>query len=138
MDGAITMRAAIPLLAAVALLGGCSSGPPQQVNATAPSISFRVTDNNVAEADASASRYCQQYGTASRLVTVGSDGAGRVATYTCGAATAAQPLYTQPAYVGSGTSAPPVVVQCADTFHQDRPGGSQYYGPAVPGCPRSY
>lgn len=137
------MRAAIPLLAAVALLAGCSTAPPQQVNATAPSISFRVTDNNVAQADASASRYCQQYGTAARMLTIQADGAGRVATYTCGAATASQGVYqpgyvAQPAYVGSGTSVAPVVVQCADAFHQDRPGGSQYYGPVVPGCPRTY
>ncbi|MDB5411006.1 MAG: hypothetical protein JWL84_5918 [Rhodospirillales bacterium] len=127
------MRAAIPLVA-VALLAGCASPPPQQVNATAPSISFRVTDNNVAQADASARNYCAQYGMASRLVTVQPDSAGRVATYTCGSATAT----AQPAYVGSGSSSPPVVVQCADSFHQDRPGGSDYHGPAVPGCPPIY
>jgi len=33
---------------------------------------------------------------------------------------------------GYGSSAPPV--QCADIFHQDRPGGSDYHGPPVPGC----
>jgi hypothetical protein len=27
-------------------------------------------------------------------------------------------------------------VACADTLHQDRPGGTDYHGPAVPGCPR--
>jgi hypothetical protein len=27
-------------------------------------------------------------------------------------------------------------VQCADTLHQNRPGGTDYHGPAVPGCPR--
>jgi hypothetical protein len=27
-------------------------------------------------------------------------------------------------------------VQCADSLHQDRPGGSDYHGPPVPGCPR--
>jgi hypothetical protein len=133
------MRAAIPLAAAVALLAGCGTPPPQEVNATAPSISFRVTDNNVAQADANASRYCQQYNMSSRLVTVQPDSAGRVATYTCGSTTAAaQPTYVAPpAYVGSGTSSP-VVVQCADSFHQDRPGGRDYRGPAVPGCPPTY
>jgi hypothetical protein len=132
------MRAAIPLLA-VAMLVGCSTAPPQPVSATAPTISFRVTDNNMAQADASAGRYCQQYGMAGRLDTVQADGAGRVATYTCGSATVAQPGYVaQPAYVGSGSSTAPVVVQCADALHPDRPGGPQYYGPAVPGCPRTY
>lgn len=132
------MRAAIPLAAAVALLAGCASSPPQQVSATAPSISFRVTDNNVAQADANAARYCQQYGMASRLQNVQQDSTGRVATYTCGTSTAAQPVYVQPAYVGSGSSSPPVVVQCADALHQDRPGGRNYYGPPVPGCPPTY
>jgi hypothetical protein len=27
-------------------------------------------------------------------------------------------------------------VQCADALHQNRPGGSDYHGPAVAGCPR--
>lgn len=27
-------------------------------------------------------------------------------------------------------------VVCADPMHQDRPGGSDYHGPAVAGCPR--
>lgn len=27
-------------------------------------------------------------------------------------------------------------VKCADFFHQDRPGGSDYKGPPVPGCKR--
>jgi len=28
-------------------------------------------------------------------------------------------------------------VLCADTLHQNRPGGSDYHGPPVAGCPRS-
>lgn len=27
-------------------------------------------------------------------------------------------------------------VQCADLLHQDRPGGTDYRGPPVPGCPK--
>jgi hypothetical protein len=27
-------------------------------------------------------------------------------------------------------------VQCADALHQNRPGGTDYHGPAVPGCHR--
>ncbi|HZB93664.1 MAG TPA: hypothetical protein VE397_19600 [Stellaceae bacterium] len=27
-------------------------------------------------------------------------------------------------------------VRCADLLHQDRPGGSDYHGPPVPGCPK--
>jgi len=33
-------------------------------------------------------------------------------------------------------AAPVEPVQCADFFHQDRPGGSDYRGPPVPGCPQ--
>jgi hypothetical protein len=29
---------------------------------------------------------------------------------------------------------PPLPVKCADPLHQDRPGGSDYHGPPVPGC----
>jgi hypothetical protein len=29
------------------------------------------------------------------------------------------------------------VVQCADALHQNRPGGTDYHGPYVPGCARS-
>ena len=29
------------------------------------------------------------------------------------------------------------VVQCADFLHQDRPGGTDYHGPYVPGCSKS-
>jgi hypothetical protein len=32
--------------------------------------------------------------------------------------------------------AAPRRVQCADPLHQNRPGGTDYHGPAVPGCPR--
>ncbi len=32
-------------------------------------------------------------------------------------------------------AAPEPPVPCADWLHQDRPGGSDYHGPPVPGCP---
>lgn len=35
-----------------------------------------------------------------------------------------------------GSRPRPRRVACADTLHQDRPGGTDYHGPAVPGCPR--
>jgi hypothetical protein len=35
-------------------------------------------------------------------------------------------------------AAPPAVVRCADPLHQNRPGGSDYKGPPVPGCRRAY
>jgi hypothetical protein len=41
------------------------------------------------------------------------------------------PVYNGPTYNG-GSAAP--VVRCADPLHQDRPGGTDYRGPPVPGC----
>ena len=35
----------------------------------------------------------------------------------------------------SGSSVAPRI-ECADTFHQNRPGGSDYHGPRVAGCAR--
>jgi hypothetical protein len=32
----------------------------------------------------------------------------------------------------------PIIIQCADALHQNRPGGSDYTGPPVPMCPRIY
>ncbi|HZS83960.1 MAG TPA: hypothetical protein VFA50_13880 [Stellaceae bacterium] len=40
---------------------------------------------------------------------------------------------TAPRTRGYGSSVAPV--PCADFLHQDRPGGSDYHGPPVPGCP---
>jgi hypothetical protein len=33
---------------------------------------------------------------------------------------------------------PPLIIQCADFFHQNRPGGSDYKGPPTSLCPRAY
>lgn len=33
---------------------------------------------------------------------------------------------------------PPLPIKCADPLHQDRPGGSDYHGPPVPGCKRVF
>jgi hypothetical protein len=131
------MRVIIPLFATAALLAGCVvSNPPQQVSSTPPqqvsaTISYQVNDANHAQADSQAAAYCQQYGQVSILQTVQANANGRVATYTCGNSVAT----VQPAYAGSSTQ--PVVV-CADAFHQDRPGGSDYHGPYVAACPRAY
>ena len=44
---------------------------------------------------------------------------------------ATAPTATQPKVA---KAKPAVAVQCADPLHQDRPGGSDYRGPPVPGC----
>ena len=48
---------------------------------------------------------------------------------------------TAPVYAAPGTYGiygAPQQVECADFLHQSRPGGSNYQGPPVPGCPQQY
>lgn len=48
----------------------------------------------------------------------------------------ARPSPAPSASAGPATSPPQTrYVLCADPLHQDRPGGSDYHGPPVPGCP---
>ncbi len=135
------MRASIAVSAAAlaGLLAACSG---QQVSSTPPTVSYRVNGSNVADANAKAAQYCQRYGSTAYLQGV----ANGTATYSCGRATgsASTPVYTgtaQAPVVGSTTAtpvnpAPAVTTQCADMLHQDRPGGTDYVGPPVPGCPQ--
>ena len=70
----------VPLLAAT--VAGCSGmSGPEQVNASAPSVTYRFTsDRELAEATQKATVYCQGYGKSARLV-----GGARsdLATYEC-------------------------------------------------------
>jgi len=144
--------AAFSLLAAIGLLAGCASDS-EPVSQSAPSVSYRVPpDNDVSQANANAARYCQQYNTGAQLENIQAGRSGNVAVYSCtgepgavagsiAAPTYAAPGYAQPGYPppgypqqpGYGATRPPV--QCADPLHQDRPGGTDYYGPPVPECP---
>ena len=80
------MRATLSLLAAVGLLAGCTNQPeaPQAVAAAPPSVSYQVYGNDVAQANAQADGYCQQYGMYANLQGVQPNGAQSVATYVCG------------------------------------------------------
>jgi hypothetical protein len=141
--------AALPLLAAIGLLAGCATDS-QPVSQSAPSVSYRVPANNdVTQANANAARYCQQYNAGAQLQNIQAGPSGNVAQYSCtgapgavagsiAAPTYAAPGYAQPgnpppAQPGYGVTLPPV--QCADPMHQDRPGGTDYYGPPVAECP---
>ncbi|HEX7966736.1 MAG TPA: hypothetical protein VF502_00850 [Stellaceae bacterium] len=152
MTESIAMRAALPLLAGVALLAACAP-ESRPLSQTAPSVSYRINGNDVGQANANAMRYCQQYGSSAQLQGIQQSSSGNVAVFTCaggaasgttaGTAVAPAPAYAAPGYgqpgyaaPGAGTTmAPPV--QCADVLHQDRPGGSDYHGPPVPECPPS-
>jgi hypothetical protein len=146
MDGVNRMRAAaLPLLAAIGVLAGCATDS-QPVSQSAPSVSYRVPANNdVSQANANAARYCQQYNTSAQLQNLQPGPSGNVAVYTCtgapGAVAGVVPAYgAQPGapppgnvqQPGYGATLPPV--QCADPLHQDRPGGTDYYGPPVAEC----
>jgi hypothetical protein len=116
------------MIAVLGLLAACAN-EPREVNATAPSVTYQVTGNDLSSSNASAARYCQQYGAAPRLQSVQPNGSGSVAVYVCQGAASSN---TSPApYYGSSVAP---AVQCADLFHQDRPGGSNYSGPPVVGC----
>ena len=145
------MRAtlALPLLAATALLAaGCANGA-REVAASPPSVSYRIAGNDVSRANTRAVDYCRQYGLAAQLQGVQPSGSGNVATYTCtSSATSGATSYDgSSAEYGSsaapyyGSSAPygaAAPTQCADFLHQNLPGGSDYHGPPVAGCPSTY
>jgi hypothetical protein len=58
----------VPVIAAA--VAGCSGmGGPQQVNASAPTVTYRFTsDRELAEATQRAAAFCQTYGKSARLV----------------------------------------------------------------------
>jgi hypothetical protein len=119
------------MIAVLGLLATCAS-EPRELNATAPSVTYQVTGNDLSLSNASAARYCQQYGAAPRLQSVQPSASGSIAVYVCQGASSSN-TSTEPYY---GSSVAPAV-QCADLLHQDRPGGSNYSGPPVVGCAQS-
>jgi hypothetical protein len=142
--------AALPLLATLGVLAACANDS-RPVASSAPTVSYRIAANNdVSQANANAARYCQQYGASPQLQSIQQGPSGNVAVYSCtgaagstayvapgfGQPSYAQPQagYAQPGYGYGNTVAPPVL--CADPLHQDRPGGTDYFGPPVPECPR--
>jgi len=137
------MRAVLPLLTACAVLAACSSAQ-RPVSSAPPSVSYQVVGNNVAATNAQAQNYCAQYGHAAQYRGVEAVASGTAAVYTCdgptlGAVGALPPGAAAGSTQPPGTVGPPTAlapVQCADALHQDRPGGTDYYGPPVAGCPR--
>ena len=127
------MRSAMfVLLAGLGALAACNPAEENQVSATPPtppSVSYRVAGTDVSQANQSAGAYCQRYGTGPVYRGMQTTPTGNVATYTCDG-----PPVAANGSVESGSSiAPPQ--QCADAFHQNLPGGSDYTGPPVAGCP---
>jgi hypothetical protein len=140
------MRATVTLLAALGSLAACEThSPPQPVATSPPSISYEVYGNDMAQANGQADVYCEQYGQYANLQSVQPNGARNVATYTCGGSRvsgaapyygSAAPASAPPPYSAAVpyNGAPPAI-RCADPLHQDLPGGTDYRGPPVSGCP---
>jgi len=134
----------LSMLALVALAACADTGAPRQVSAAPPTVSYRVPANDVSQANVSAAQYCSQYGMGAQLQSVQPQGSESIAYYGCTgtpvasaapAYSAGYPVYpsTYPSQVYAAPAAP---VQCADFLHQSRPGGSNYTGPYVAGCPQ--
>lgn len=131
----------ISSLAAAGALAACGGSSPQRVSASPPMVSYQVSSAGLGDAGAKATMYCQQYNSGAQLVRY-ADG---VALFECNGAIAASgtpttPGLTAPAPVataplGAPGYAPPAV-QCADAMHQSRPGGTDYNGPPIAGCPQ--
>jgi hypothetical protein len=129
----------------------------QTQSSTVTSADAANTPTVNADSTASAAAYCQRFGMVAQLQSVQPPDAGNTAFYNCISAapiaygatpygtaptqvyqtqTSPAPVYQAPGPVynnGPTYNAAPVV-QCADLLHQDRPGGSDYRGPPVPGC----
>ena len=128
------MRPALCLIATASLLTACASNPPE-LTSSPPTVSYQISGNDVSRANVSAQHYCQRYRQAAQFQGIQPTASGNVAIYTCSGASADATLVPPPAPPPlSGSSVPPTSL-CADLMHQDRPGGSDYHGPPVPGCP---
>ena len=133
------MRRTIFVLAGLAVLGGCSVADENRVSATPPApptVSYRVPGNDISQANVSAAQYCQRYGTGAQYQGLQGSPSGNVAVYSCDGAPVATSGSSVPPYA---TYAAPYgaapVGECADAWHQNLPGGTDYYGPPVAGCP---
>lgn len=120
------MRSSLLVLAAVGVLAACSS-QPDAVSSSPPTVSYRLTGNDTTSTNAQAAEYCRQYGMTPQYQGLQASGTENVARYTCVASAAGSTGYATPPAPG---------VQCADWLHQSRPGGSNYKGPPVAGCPQ--
>jgi hypothetical protein len=128
------MRAIILTLALAGAVAACANTDTAAVTASPPTVSYRVEGADVAQANANAASYCGGYNMKPHLMSVQPYGTGKIAHYSCVAS--AGTAYPDAAYPDRATAPAPTATQCADWMHQGRPGGSDYHGPPVPGCPR--
>jgi hypothetical protein len=129
------------MAAALSALAACEGYQPDAVSSSPPTVSYRVTGNDVSQTNVQAAEYCRQYGMAPQYQGITASGTENVAQYSCVASAAgstpygyAQPAPSSTPYGSYAQPAP--AAKCADWLHQSRPGGSNYKGPPVPGCPQ--
>jgi hypothetical protein len=124
----MNLRSCVITIAAVGALSACEGYQPDVVSSAPPTVSYRVTGNDVSQTNVQAAEYCRQYGMAPQYQGLTASGTENVAQYSCVASAGATPY--------GGYAQPAPAVKCADWMHQSRPGGSDYDGPPVPGCPQ--
>lgn len=132
------MRHALLILAGLAGLAGCTYAERNQISANPPTVSYRVQGNDISQANVSAQQYCQRYNLGAQYQGLQATPTGNVALYSCGGSSTGVSGSTVPPSPYATVAPPPYSepqVICADPMHQNRPGGSDYSGPAVPGCP---
>jgi hypothetical protein len=135
------MRTAFLVLAGLGTaLAACSSADQNQVSTSPPTVSYRIPGTDISQANVSATAYCQRYGAGPEYQGLQATPTGNVATYTCdGPPVATSGSSVPPPEPGPlPYGAPPPTQPCADALHENLPGGTDYTGPPVPGCPSSY
>jgi Flp pilus assembly protein TadD len=125
------MRAIIMTLALAGAVAACSGAGTTAVSESPPTVSYRVDNNDMSQANANAAAYCGRYNMQPQLQAVQPDGTENLAHYACVGSAAGSPAYPYETVTPA-----PTTTQCADWMHQSRPGGSDYHGPPVPGCPQ--
>jgi hypothetical protein len=79
--GRETAMRAFAFLFILGALAACTG--PSQVAATPPTVSYRVTGNDIAQAGVNAQQYCAQFGRTARFEGVQATASGNLAVYSC-------------------------------------------------------
>jgi hypothetical protein len=81
------MRIVLALVAACATVAACTGS--REVSSPAPTVSYKVSGNNVSRANVKAQNYCARYGHSALFQGLQPGPSGKVAVYTCAGATTA-------------------------------------------------
>jgi len=126
------MRIIFVCLSTFLALAACAGQQAEAVDASPPTVSYNVTGNDTTSANAQAAEYCRPYGMVAELQGIQPSGSRQLARYICVSHSGASGPQAGTIY---GSTAPSPGIECADWMHQGRPGGTDYHGPPVPGCP---